>query len=79
MTNKEKRFLKLLALHGEGNFREIKTLLNCFGYKLIRVRGSHFLFHNDENERIMFPVHNNKIKKHYIPRILKQIYGQKEI
>lgn len=72
MTNLKKRFYRLFNKK-ETSYREIETILNSVGYELERIRGSHHIFKKDDKDLIMFPVHNNLVKKWYIKTIIQKI------
>ncbi len=75
MTSHEKRIRKLINNPQDVSIQELQTVLANFGWSLIRTKGSHFIF-KDLNGRIYsVPVHNSKIKSHYIKDILKILYG----
>lgn len=76
MTNMNKRIKKLFDSPSNVTIQELQIVLEYFGYKLDRIRGSHFIFKHKNGEMHPVPVHNNKIKKHYINKLLKVLYGQ---
>lgn len=73
MTKRDKRFLKLLKNPKETSFNEIHAILSNFGYKLIRIRGSHVNYYKPNREPIRFPVHHNKVGKYYVKDIVNMI------
>jgi predicted RNA binding protein YcfA (HicA-like mRNA interferase family) len=76
MTKKEKLLTKFNNLRGEASFSEAKKVMEMMGYRIIRMRGSHFIFEKnnpDEPEKMTIPVHCNKIKKKYVLKIKKLI------
>ncbi len=72
MTNLKKRFCKLFNKK-EIPYHEIKTILNSIGYKLDRIKGSHYIFKKNNKELIRFPVHHNLVKRCYIKTIILKI------
>lgn len=76
MTNMNKRIQKLFDSPANITIQELQIVLEYFGYKLDRIRGSHFVFKNPNGTHKSIPVHNNKIKEYYIRDILKIIYGK---
>lgn len=59
------------------SFGEIKKLLISFGYRLDRVRGSHFVFErNWPTANISVPSHNNRVKPEYVKKIIKALKTQ---
>lgn len=73
MTQKEKRFEKLLKNPKESNITEIHTILNDFGFKLISVKGSHHKYYRPGIDPIVIPIHNNKVKKCYVKNVNKAL------
>ena len=73
MTKKEKRFTKLLNNPKETSFGEIHTILNDFGFKLSRIRGSHFIYTKSNEESESIPVHNKKVKTCHVKRLVKKL------
>ena len=52
-------------------YDEIQKYLNHYNFYIERINGSHHIF-KDINERcITIPVHNGKIKSHYVNLIVK--------
>ncbi|OGJ42075.1 hypothetical protein A3B60_02340 [Candidatus Peregrinibacteria bacterium RIFCSPLOWO2_01_FULL_39_12] len=75
MTNINKRIGKLFKSPNNISIKELHIVLKYFGYKLSRVNGSHFIFKDSKGDTQSIPVHNSKIKKHYIKKLLKIFYG----
>lgn len=75
MTNMNKRIKKLFESPANVSVQELQMVLEYFGYKLDRINGSHFIFKHKNGEIYPVPVHNNKIKKYYIKKLLKVLYG----
>lgn len=75
MTNMNKRIKKLFDSPGNVSIQELQIVLEYFGYKLSRISGSHFIFTHSTKDTQSVPVHSNKIKKFYIKKLLKIIYG----
>lgn len=66
MAKKGKLLKKFLRNPESLKFREIETLLLNFGYRLVRVKGSHHHYHHEQlSEKFVFPVHNNDCFKSY--------------
>ncbi len=42
--NKRKLLQKLLASHNNARFDEVRALVEAFGFRLVRVSGSHHIF-----------------------------------
>jgi predicted RNA binding protein YcfA (HicA-like mRNA interferase family) len=73
LTKKNKQLEKLKKRRGTIQFKEVKTILEREGYKICGINGSHHKFQNERGQKINIPVHNNKIKNHYLKEILKLI------
>jgi len=76
MTNEEKRLEKFCNTGAEAAFREVIQVMEILGYRIIRMRGSHFIFEkigDSKARNITIPVHCNKVKKKYVKDIIKMI------
>jgi predicted RNA binding protein YcfA (HicA-like mRNA interferase family) len=49
--------------------QDIETLLGHFGFSLDHVTGSHHVYLS-ENQRVVIPIHKNKVKPAYVKQIL---------
>ena len=76
VTNIQKCIDKLFNKPNNVTIREFQLVLEYFGYRLSRVKGSHFIFKSNTGEAESIPVHNNKVKKFYIKKMLTKIYGK---
>lgn len=47
-------------------YDELEKYLNHYGYYLKNVAGSHHKFVKDDKNSLIIPVHNNKVKSHYV-------------
>lgn len=45
---------------------EVSVILNHFGYRLVRIRGSHYMFSKPGCDTITLPVHHERIQKRYV-------------
>lgn len=73
MTKREKRWRKLLRAKGCVSFKELETILNNSGSRLLNIRGSHRKFESKDGKRFTIPVHNHMVKRSYIKMISKII------
>jgi predicted RNA binding protein YcfA (HicA-like mRNA interferase family) len=76
MTKRDKLRQKLRNPSADTNMRDIQTLLESFGFVLVRIRGSHYIFEYDDGEQskqLVFPLHGNKVKRMYIKEVIKII------
>lgn len=71
MTIKEKRFLKFSQQPKDTSLDKTKIVLEDFGYELSKIKGSHHVFKKPYESTIVIPVHNNKVKKIYIKKLIK--------
>jgi predicted RNA binding protein YcfA (HicA-like mRNA interferase family) len=67
---------KLLGKPVEMRIDEVATILLHFGYKLVKIRGSHFKFEKRNKPFILIPVHGKKVSKVYINDIRKVIINE---
>ncbi len=73
MSKRERLRQKLRGLPADAGMRDVQTLLERFGFKWIRTRGSHHIFEYDDGERssqVVFPLHGSKVKRIYIRRVI---------
>lgn len=78
MSKLEKLRRKLRNPGSDANMRDLQTLLEGFGFLLVRTRGSHHIFEYDDGEhriQIVFPVHGKKVKRYYIKEAVAMIDG----
>ena len=68
----EKSIKKLLSEPTEMRISEIINIMAFAGFKLIRIRGSHYQFKKDNKLLVTIPVHNSKIQKYYL-KVIKRI------
>lgn len=52
----------------EMRIQDVIIILAQFGYKLNRIKGSHFQFNNGKR-LLTIPVHHGKVKKYYLREI----------
>ncbi len=77
MTRKEKLLKKFLRNPESLRFNEIETLLISFGFKKVRINGSHHRYkHRLLRDLLTFPVHNNDCKKEYKIELVKLIINK---
>jgi predicted RNA binding protein YcfA (HicA-like mRNA interferase family) len=63
---------KILSYPPDVRFEEVKYLLEAFGYREIRSRGSHHAFENDSGDVMIIPKKGgNKVKRTYLREIVK--------
>jgi len=55
------------------SIQELIFFLSYKGYKMDRIKGSHFIFEKAMQIPIIVPSHNGKVDKVYIKKILKQL------
>lgn len=61
----KKSIQKLMRLPTEMRFSEAKMVLEHFGYRLVRSKGSHFRFDSGK-DNLTITCHSGKIKRVYI-------------
>jgi predicted RNA binding protein YcfA (HicA-like mRNA interferase family) len=59
-------------MSGPERFSVVLRLLTEQGYTLARIRGSHHVFTKPGDEPISVPVHDGKVKPHYVRKIRKK-------
>lgn len=74
MTRKEKLFERLKNNPSEATFADLRTVLNQNGFALERITGSHHIYKKG-SVRFVIPVHNRRVKKVYVKRIIELIEG----
>ncbi|HVS73357.1 MAG TPA: type II toxin-antitoxin system HicA family toxin [Phycisphaerae bacterium] len=55
----------------EVRFAELQRLLESYGYTLVRITGSHHVFHKPGERPIPIPVHHGKVKHVYLRKVQK--------
>lgn len=73
MTRKSKLLRKFLRNPDSLKFREVETILVGFGYRLVRVKGSHYHYEHEVLKKIIFPIHANDCLKMYKHQLAKYI------
>lgn len=79
MTKREKRLVKLKNNPTTASLREMKTILSGYGYKIVRIKGSHYFFEHETQGIISIPVHNQKVKQCYIKRLIQIIASYEKL
>jgi predicted RNA binding protein YcfA (HicA-like mRNA interferase family) len=76
MSKRDKLRRKLRNNPKDATLQEVETLLTAFGFRLLRVQGSHRIYeYNDGTivKKIIFPLHGRKIKSLYVKRAVEII------
>lgn len=69
MSKREKLRRKLRNARAEVNKQEAETLLLRFGFRLVRVSGSHHIYEYEDGiqwRQIIFPIHGEAVKLTYV-------------
>ena len=72
MSQWEKLIQKLKDNPTDVSFKTIKKILERYGFTITNIKGSHFKFSKEE-DYIIIPTHNNKVKKYYIKQVIKSL------
>jgi len=78
----KKNIKKLINEPTEMSIHEIKNILEFFGYKLDRIKGSHYMFAKENCDTIILPVHNQKNDRTYLKKvkdIVQKIFSYEEL
>lgn len=59
----------------EKRFSEVKGMLERAGYRLVRICGSHHYFTKPGEQPFSIPVHQGKVKPHYVREVEKVCQG----
>lgn len=75
MISSDRKLLKKIESRiNNTSFNEIKKVLIGFGFRLDRVRGSHFVFErNWPTANISVPSHNNRVKPVYVKKVIETL------
>jgi predicted RNA binding protein YcfA (HicA-like mRNA interferase family) len=76
MSKRKKLRQKLRNNPKNATLQELQTLLNAYGFVLVRIRGSHYIFEyesQDETEQIIILVHGHKVKWVYTQTVTETI------
>jgi predicted RNA binding protein YcfA (HicA-like mRNA interferase family) len=71
VSKREKLRQKLRQQPAEADMQDVQTLLQRFGFTLVRTRGSHHIFEYDDGKRfqqIIIPLHGRRVKKVYVEK-----------
>lgn len=74
MSKREKLRRKLRNNPKDATLQELETLLIAFGFRLIRIKGSHHIYEYDDDSRVMkvvIPLHGRKVKQLYVKRTIE--------
>jgi predicted RNA binding protein YcfA (HicA-like mRNA interferase family) len=55
----------------EMRFAEVRKMLEKAGYRLVRISGSHHCFAKPGETLVSIPVHQGKVKTHYVREVEK--------
>ena len=59
----------------EKRISEVKKMLEQAGYRLVRISGSHHCFAKPGETLVSIPVHQGKVKAHYVRQVEKICQG----
>ena len=69
MSRREKLIARIRARPPACEFTDVQRLLEDFGWKLARQRGSHAMFVRPNARTFTIPVHGGKVKRTYVNQI----------
>lgn len=73
MSKRDKLRQKLRTNPTDVKYQQLETLLIRFGFVLVRVKGSHHLFHYEDDtfsQSIIIPVHGKRVKPVYVTDVI---------
>ena len=73
MSKRDKLRRKLRNNPKGVKFSELETLLQRFGFMLIRIAGSHHIYRHPENAKLVIPVHGNTVKPEYVSIVIETL------
>ncbi len=74
MSQIEKLIERIRARPPQADFEDVCKLLEAFGWKLARERGSHAMFTKEGESTITVPkVHGRKVKRTYLDLIIERL------
>ena len=59
----------------ETRFSEVRNMLERASYRLVRISGSHHCFAKPGETLVSIPVHQGKVKAHYVRQVEKICQG----
>lgn len=72
MSKLSKLIKKFLSHPPEASFEDVEYVLEAFGFREVRSRGSHHVFENESGEIIIIPKKGGKkVKRTYLEEIIK--------
>ena len=78
MAKRDKLRRKLRENPADATMQEVETLLQRFGFSLVRIRGSHHIYEYQDGDiwrQIVVPLHGRKVKKVYVKKVVEIIDG----
>ncbi len=78
MSNLQKLIEKLKRNPTEARYKDVKKVLEAYGFRLENVKGSHHKFKKGNYPPIQIVVHQKKVKKYYIKDALNTIFTHHE-
>lgn len=74
MTQRERLIARIRARPPEADFEDVRRLLEDFGWRLARQRGSHVTFTKEGESPIVVPQHHGrKVKRVYLTLICERL------
>jgi len=73
VSRREKRLRRLVARPPEADFADVRAVLEDRGWLFARQKGSHCVFTRPGEPPITVPVHNQKVKEHYLDEICRRL------
>jgi predicted RNA binding protein YcfA (HicA-like mRNA interferase family) len=72
MSKLSKLIKKFLSYPPEASFEDVEYVLEAFGFREVRSKGSHHVFENENGEIIIIPKKGGKkVKRTYLEEIIK--------
>lgn len=78
MTKRDKLVERILQRPPTASFRDVKNLLEEYGWKHARTRGSHFTFTKANEYPLVIVVHDKRVKSGYLDKICKALGLEEE-
>ena len=74
MTQFDKLIARILARPPEAEFRDVRHLLEAYGWQLDRIRGSHVHFTKSGERTLSIPlVRGRRVKRRYLDLVINRL------
>ena len=73
MSRREKLIERIVKRPPEADFGDVRLLLEAFGWRVDRRKGSHVTVAKEDDYPITIPVHHDKVGRRYLEQICDRL------